>query len=148
MGSDEKAGRAIDLGAAYAINRKSQDVAREVGGITERRGVDIVFEHVGEATFPTSVRSLKWGGSLVTCGATSGFEAVTDVRFLWNKQLNFLGSHMGSKAELLDALRFVESGQIEPVVHSVLPLKDVAEGQRIMENNEVVGKIAYVPDNA
>ena len=148
VSSDEKAGRAIDLGAAYAINRKSQDIAREVGGITERRGVDIVFEHVGEATFPTSVRSLKYGGSLVTCGATSGFEAVTDVRFLWNKQLNFLGSHMGSKAELLDALRFVESGQIEPVVHSILPLRDVAEGQRIMENNEVVGKIAYVPDGA
>ena len=55
---------------------------------------------------------------------------------------------MGSKAELLDALRFVESGQIEPVVHSILPLRDVAEGQRIMENNEVVGKIAYVPDGA
>ena len=148
VSSDEKAGRAIELGAAYAINRTSQDVAKEVAGITERRGVDIVFEHVGEATFPTSVRSLKYGGSLVTCGATSGFEAITDIRFLWNKQLNFYGSHMASKAEFLDALRFVESGQIGPVIHSVLPLKDVAEGQRIMENNEVVGKIAYVPDGA
>ena len=148
VSSDEKAGRAIELGAAYAINRTSQDVAKEVAGITERRGVEIVFEHVGAATFPTSVRSLKYGGSLVTCGATSGFEAITDIRFLWNKQLNFYGSHMASKAEFLDALRFVESGQIGPVIHSVLPLKDVAEGQRIMENNEVVGKIAYVPDGA
>jgi alcohol dehydrogenase len=148
VSSDEKAGRAIELGAAYAINRTTQDVAKEVAGITERRGVDIVFEHVGEATFPTSVRSLKYGGSLVTCGATSGFEAITDIRFLWNKQLNFYGSHMASKAEFLDALRFVESGQIGPVIHSVLQLKDVAEGQRIMENNEVVGKIAYVPDGA
>jgi len=82
VSSDEKAGRAIELGAAYAINRTSQDVAKEVAGITERRGVEIVFEHVGAATFPTSVRSLKYGGSLVTCGATSGFEAITDIRFL------------------------------------------------------------------
>jgi len=84
----------------------------------------------------------------VTCGATAGFEGATDIRFLWNKQMTFLGSHMGSKAELLEGLRFVESGQLKPLVSTVLPLKDVAEGQRIMEENRVVGKIVYVPDGA
>ncbi|MBI4233318.1 MAG: zinc-binding dehydrogenase [Chloroflexi bacterium] len=143
--SDAKLAKAQELGAAHCINRSRQDVYDEVRQITARRGVDVAFEHVGQATFPTSIRSLRWGGTLVTCGATSGFEAVTDIRFLWNKQLNFLGSHMGNKAELLQALRFVESGQIRPVVHQVLPLKDVPRGQAMMEQDEVVGKLVYVP---
>lgn len=144
--SDEKLERCAQLGAEFLINRKKQDVYQEVRNITGRRGVDIVFEHTGQATWPTSVRSLRWGGTLVVCGATSGFEAMTDLRFLWNKQMNFYGSHMGSKAELLQALRFVESGQIRPVIHSVLPLRDVPKGQQIMEQSEVVGKIVYVPE--
>jgi NADPH:quinone reductase-like Zn-dependent oxidoreductase len=133
------------LGAEFTINRTTQNVADEVRRITDRRGVDIVFEHVGEATWETSVAALKWGGTLVTCGATSGFYGRTDIRFLWNKQQNFLGSHLGSKAELLSALRFVERGAIKPVVATVLPLKDVAVGQRMMEQGEVSGKIVYVP---
>ncbi|MBI4336903.1 MAG: zinc-binding dehydrogenase [Chloroflexi bacterium] len=148
VSSDEKAKRCQELGAAYVVNRSKQDVAEQVRNITNRRGVDIVFEHVGQATFPTSIRSLRWGGSLVTCGATSGFEAVTDVRFLWNKQLNFHGSHMGNKAELLAALRFVESGHIKPVIDRVLPLKEVPQGQELMEQDKVVGKLVYVPEAA
>lgn len=146
--SDEKLERCAQLGADYLINRTKQDVYEEVRRITDRRGVDVVFEHTGQDTWPTSVRSLKWGGTLVVCGATSGFEAKTDLRFLWNKQLNFLGSHMGSKAELLDALRWVESGHIKPVVGRVLSLKEVPEGQRLMEKGEVVGKVVYVPEGA
>ncbi|MBI2936172.1 MAG: zinc-binding dehydrogenase, partial [Chloroflexi bacterium] len=68
------------------------------------------------------------------------------IRFLWNKQLNLLGSHMGSKAELIQALRHVESGRIKPIVHEVLPLKEVARGQRLMEQDEVIGKLVYVPE--
>jgi len=143
---DGKLARIRELGAAHTINRKTQDVYQEVRRITQRQGVDIVFEHVGADTFPISVRSLRWGGTLVTCGATSGFEAAVDVRYLWNKQLNFLGSHMGSKAELLDALRFVESGQLKPLVSTILPLKEVPQGQRLMEENRVVGKIVYIPE--
>lgn len=81
----------------------------------------------------------------MVCGATTGFEAATDLRFLWNKQLSLLGSHMGSKAELMDAMSFVERGEIKPVVSQVLPLRDVPRGQELMERDEVVGKIVYVP---
>ncbi len=143
--TDEKLELCQKLGAEYTINRKTQNVADEVRKITERRGVDIVFEHVGEATWETSVAALRWGGTLVTCGATSGFYGRTDIRFLWNKQQNFLGSHLASKAELLSAMRFVTRGQIKPVIAAVLPLKDVAEGQRMMEEDEAGGKIVYVP---
>jgi NADPH:quinone reductase-like Zn-dependent oxidoreductase len=138
---DDKLEAARQLGAAHVINRSKQNVAEEVKRITERRGVDIVFEHVGEATWPTSVQCLKWGGTIVTCGATTGFEAKTDIRFLWNKQLNLLGSHMGNKAEFLDAWRFVESGEIRPVVSVALPLKEAGLAQQAMEDGNVIGKL-------
>jgi NADPH:quinone reductase-like Zn-dependent oxidoreductase len=139
--SDDKLEVARQLGAAYVINRSKQDIADEVKKITERRGVDIVFEHTGEATWETSVRSLKWGGTIVVCGATTGFEAKTDLRLLWNKQLNLLGSHMGNKAELLEALRFVESGDIKPVVSVALPLQEAGLAQQAMEDGNVIGKL-------
>ena len=139
--SDDKLEMASKLGAAYTINRSKQDVSDAVRKITDRRGVDIAFEHVGEATWETSVRSLKWGGTLVTCGATSGFDAKTDIRLLWNKQLNFLGSHMANKAEFLEAWRWVESGDIKPVVLVALPLKEAGLAQQTMEGDQVIGKI-------
>ena len=144
--SDEKLELCRKLGAEHLINRKTQDVVEEVRKITNRRGVDIVFEHVGNATWPQSVASLKWGGSLVTCGATTGFEAVTDLRFLWNKQMNFMGSHMGNKTDLLEGMRWVESGHIKPVVRQIFPLREAARAQALMENAEAMGKIVLVPE--
>ncbi len=135
------------LGAEYLINRTKQDVLAEVRRITGHRGADVVFEHVGNATWEQSVHSLKWGGVLVTCGATTGFEAVTDIRYLWNKQMNFLGSHLGNKSELLLALRFVESGQIKPAVSQVFPLSETAHAQTLMETAAEVGKLVLVPDS-
>jgi NADPH:quinone reductase-like Zn-dependent oxidoreductase len=107
--------------------------------------VDVVFEHVGNATWEQSVASLKWGGTLVTCGATTGFEAPTDLRFLWNKQMNFLGSHMGNKTDLLEGLRWLESGHIKPVVSHAFPLQEAGTAQTMMEKNDVMGKMALVP---
>lgn len=145
-GSDEKCRLAEQYGADYALNRKTRRIAREVMKITGRRGVDIVFEHTGADTWETSMHCLKWGGTIVTCGATTGFKATLDIRFLWNKQQNYLGSHFGTTAELIDAMRFVENGQIKPVVMEVLPLREIARGHRILESGEVFGKIAVVPD--
>ena len=139
--SDDKLQIASELGAAHVINRSKQDVNEEIKRITGRRGVDVAFEHVGEATWETSVRALKWGGTLVTCGATSGFDAKTDIRLLWNKQLNFLGSHMANKAEFLDAWRFVGSGDIKPAVFIALPLKEAGLAQKTIEDGQVIGKV-------
>ena len=145
VSGSKKAKFVEELGAEYIIDRDVQNVEEEVKKIVGRRGVDVVFEHVGQETWPTSIQCLRWGGSLVICGATTGFEAHTDLRFVWNKQLTLMGSHMGSKWELLEALSFVESGEINPVISQVLPLRDVPMGQDLMEQNEVVGKIVYVP---
>jgi NADPH:quinone reductase-like Zn-dependent oxidoreductase len=145
VGGKEKVELAEQLGAVNVIDRKSQDVAAEVKSITGRVGVDVVFEHSGEETWPTSMASLRWGGRLVVCGASTGFNAVTDLRFLWNKQQNLLGSHLSNKAELSAALKAVEAGSIKPVIDRVLPLSEVGAGQQLMEDLKVQGKVVYVP---
>ena len=144
-GNEEKLELARKLGADEVINHSTQDIAEEVRKATHKQGVDIVVEHVGQATWEQSMRSLAWGGTIVTCGATTGYDAKTDLRCVFNKQLNLLGSHQGRKAELVEALKFVKSGQIKPVISTVLPLSQAAEAQRQMEQREVMGKIVLTP---
>ena len=148
VGSDEKAEYAKNLGAYDTINRKTQKVRDEVRRITNRAGVDIVFEHTGEQTWKDSVGALKRGGSLVTCGATSGFIGQTDIRFLWNKQMNFYGSHMASKGEFLQGMKFVQTGEIKPLPSTAVPLKDAAIAQKTIEDGDVMGKMILIPDHA
>jgi len=143
--ADDKLERCRQLGADYLLNRKKHDVFKEVRKITNGKRADIVFEHTGADTWPVSMQCLKWGGTIVTCGATSGFDAKLDLRLLWNKQQNYLGSHLGNKGELIDAMRFVESGHIKPVVGDVLAQSDLARAQEMMESNAVAGKIALIP---
>jgi alcohol dehydrogenase len=146
--SEDKLELCHSLGADFVLNRKKHDILHEVRKITDGQRADIVFEHTGADTWPISMQCLKWGGTIVTCGATSGFDAQMDIRLLWNKQQNYLGSHLGNKGELIDAMRFVENGRIRPVVGEVLPLKDLARAQQLMETGTVAGKIAMVPPNA
>jgi NADPH:quinone reductase-like Zn-dependent oxidoreductase len=146
VGGAEKVALAEELGAHHVIDRTSQDVVAEVKAVTNKVGVDIVFEHTGESTWPTSVAALRWGGRVVVCGASTGYRAETDLRFLWNKQQNLLGSHLSSKAELHAALRAVEAGHIRPVVGETMSLREVPRGQRLMEDLKVQGKVVYVPE--
>ena len=148
VGSDEKAEYAKNLGAYDTINRKTQKIRDEVRRITSKAGVDIVFEHTGEQTWKDSVGALKRGGSLVTCGATSGFIGQTDIRFLWNKQMNFYGSHMASKGEFLQGMKFVQTGEIKPLPSTAVPLKDAAIAQKTIEDGDVMGKMILIPDHA
>lgn len=144
-GSDAKCEKAKALGADHCINHATQDVVAEVRKLTNRKGVEVVFEHVGQATWERSIAAMGWGGRLVICGNTTGFEARTDLRFLFNKQLSLLGSHQGTKAELLEGLRLVEGGKIRPVVDRIFPLRETAEAQRLMEGRGQFGKIVLVP---
>jgi alcohol dehydrogenase len=146
--SDDKLQLCHELGANYVLNRKKQDVFAEVRRITGGKRADIVFEHTGADTWPISMQCLKWGGTIVTCGATSGFDAQMDIRLLWNKQQNYLGSHLGNKGELVDAMRFVETGQIRPVVGEILPLEQMRHAHHLIESGTIAGKIAIVPNGA
>jgi NADPH:quinone reductase-like Zn-dependent oxidoreductase len=144
-GGPAKCARAKDLGADHVVDHLAGDWVRAVRELTARRGVDVVFEHVGQATWEGSVRSLARGGRLVTCGATSGFEAQFDLRALFFKNLSFLGSTMGSRGEVWEVARHIEAGRLRPVVDRVMPLAEVREAHRVMESRGQFGKVVLVP---
>src|SRR3990172_1264203 len=111
----------------------------------DAKGVEVVFEHTGAQTWERSIASMGWGGRLVICGNTTGYEAKIDLRFLFNKQLNLLGSHQGSKAELVRGMREVAAGRIKPVVDSVLRLEEAKKAHVKIEAGDHFGKIVLVP---
>lgn len=139
--SEEKLAKARELGADVTIDYTQTDWPREVRRLTNGRGVDVVFEHTGAATWPGSILSLKKGGRLVTCGATSGFDAKTDLRHVFYRHLTILGSMMGSKADLLAAMKFIESGQIRAVVDRTLPLSEARKAHELIEGRAQFGKV-------
>ncbi len=140
-GSDEKLGKAKELGADHLINHKTQKIRDEVRRITNKRGVDVVFEHVGTATWDDSLASLAPGGRLVTCGATTGYDAKVDLRFLFSRQLSLLGSYMGTKSELRTVLKLVAAGTLNPVVDRVFPLAEAAAAHAYLESGSQFGKV-------
>jgi NADPH:quinone reductase-like Zn-dependent oxidoreductase len=145
-GTDAKIEKARALGADHVINHSRQKIRDEVHDITNKRGVDIVFEHVGAATWHDSVSCLARHGRLVTCGATTGFDVRLDLRHLFAKEIAILGSYMGSKHELLKVLKFMKEGLLHPVVSEAFPLKDAARAQQIMEARAQFGKIVLIPE--
>ena len=139
--TDDKLAKAKELGADDVLNYSAAGWPKEVRRMTDKKGVDVVFEHTGAATWPGSIASLKTNGRLVTCGATSGYAAETDIRQVFYRHLTILGSFMGSKAELLEVMKFVESGKIKAVVDQVLPLQDARRAHELMEDRAQFGKI-------
>ena len=141
VGDYKKAGHAKKLGADEVILYKTKDFSEEVKKLTNQRGVDVVFEHIGPDTWQKSLASLCRGGRLVTCGATSGPKVEIDLRFLYSKQLSVFGSYMGSLAELHKVIALAESGVLKPTLDQVFPLKEAANAHRRMENRQNFGKI-------
>ena len=144
-GTDAKLDLARQLGADEVLHHHRDDVVADVRRLTERKGADVVIEHVGEATWERSILALAHRGRLVTCGATTGPRGTTELRHLFSKQLTLMGSYMGSKAELLDAARFFFAGRLRAVVHSVLPLAEARRAHEMMEASEHFGKIVLRP---
>jgi NADPH:quinone reductase-like Zn-dependent oxidoreductase len=140
-GSEAKLEKARALGADQVIDHSKQKIRNEVRDFTKKRGVDIVFEHVGAATWQDSVSCLARHGRLVTCGATTGFDVRLDLRHVFAKEVSIMGSYMGSKHELLHVLKLVQAGLLRPVVAEVFPLEEAARAQEMLENREHFGKI-------
>ena len=143
--TDAKLAKARSLGADETINYEQDDFLDAVRRLTNKRGVDVVFEHTGEATWEKSVRSLVRGGRLVTCGATSGFKGNLDIRYLFSRQISLHGSYMGSKNELLEVIKFFADGRLTAVVDRVLPLEKAAEAHKALEDRAQFGKIVLAP---
>jgi NADPH:quinone reductase-like Zn-dependent oxidoreductase len=140
-GDESKLGKALALGTDHGINHYKQKISDEVRKITNKEGVDIVIEHVGAATWDESVKSLKSGGTLVTCGATTGPNVGVDLRHLFARQLTLLGSYMGTMGELHEVLAHVFAGRLKPVVDRVFPLKDVRAAHEHLEKSQMFGKV-------
>jgi NADPH:quinone reductase-like Zn-dependent oxidoreductase len=140
-GTNEKLEKARQLGADHAINHKTEKIREEVRRITAKRGVDVVFEHVGTATWEESLASLAPGGRLVTCGATTGYDAKIDLRFLFSRQLSLLGSYMGAKSELLTVMKLVAAGRLKPIVDRVFPLSEAAAAHAYLQSSQQFGKV-------
>lgn len=140
--TDAKLSKAKSLGADDGINyERDKDFSKKVLELTGGRGADVVFEHIGPATFSESVASLKKEGRLVFCGATSGAQVPLDLRPAYMKQISLFGSFMGGRGELLHVLKLVETGCLRPVVDSTFPLEKAREAQEKMLSRDVFGKI-------
>ncbi len=140
-GSGAKLELARSLGADEVIDHHQGDVLSEIRRLTNRKGVEVVIEHVGQATWERSIQALAHRGRLVTCGATTGPKGATELRYLFSKQLTLMGSYMGSKAELLEAAELFFAGKLKPAVHAVLPLTEARRAHQMMEASEHFGKL-------
>ena len=144
-GDENKLEKSRELGADYVIDHYKQKIAEEVKKITNRAMCDIVFEHVGKSTWTESMKSLKPGGQIVTCGATTGPEASFDIRFLFARQLSFLGSFMGTMGDFHEAMKHIFSGKLKAVVDRSFPLREARAAHERLEKSEQFGKVILNP---
>lgn len=142
----DKLARLQELGADMLVNYVEQpEFHRCVRSVTNGEGVDVVVNYTGGDTWVKSLKCVKHGGRLLTCGATAGYDPQTDIRFIWRKEMDIRGSDGWQRQDLIDLLAAVRAGKIKPVIDRVLPLKETAEGHRLIEDREVFGKVIIVP---
>jgi NADPH2:quinone reductase len=138
---DDKLRRAREMGAEVLINHQQTDFSKEVWSITNKRGVDVVIDDVGAATWPGSIRALARGGRLVTCGATTGPKPDEDIRRIFTKQITIYGSTMGSRPDWERVSTLLGAGVLKPVIDRTFPLEQAAAAQERMERAEQFGKL-------
>jgi len=144
-GADEKIEALRNIGADTTINHAGEDIAERVKEITHGKGADVVFEHVGPATWDKSIASLARNGRLVTCGATTGPEVKIDLRYLFMRQQTIMGSIMGTRRELLEITRLIGEKRLRAVIDSTYPLSEARQAQERMINRKNFGKIILLP---
>lgn len=144
-GSAEKCERLRQLGADHTINYAQQDFSRETWTLSGKKGIDVVVNYTGGDTWVPSLRCLKPRGKLLTCGATAGYETSNDMRFIWVRELQVLGSNGYSKKDIATALEYVGSGRVKPVIGRRMPLSEAREAERLIEDRSFFGKIVLEP---
>ena len=144
-GSDDKVRQALDVGAQFAVNHRDPSWPEQVRKWTGGRGVDVVFEHVGQATWEGSLRALARGGRLVTCGGHSGFSVNINLWHLFVKEHTLIGSFAGARQDFLDIMRLVEQRKIKPVIQEIFALQDIPRAQALLDSRQVFGKLLIDP---
>jgi alcohol dehydrogenase len=141
VGSDDKIDKCKELGADHVINYRTDRFEGAVRKLTKKRGVDVVFEHVGKDTWAGSILSMRRGGRLVTCGSTSGVSAETNLMMLFQQQLRLIGSFGCNMRNIADAMEKMAKGYVKPVVDTEIEFGDIATALHRMETRQVFGKI-------
>jgi alcohol dehydrogenase len=144
-GNQQKMDKCLELGADNVVNHREADWYKKVREITKKEGVDVVFEHIGKNVFPQEVSLLKMGGTLVATGATTGYDSTLDLRYLFFKGTNLLGSTQGTKAELEQVIYWTSKNKIKPLIATTLPFSNMVEGHVMMAGAEQIGKILTTP---
>ena len=144
-GTEEKRAVCRELGAEAVVDHRDEEWGREIKKLTDGRGVDVVFEHIGPATWKSSMACLARNGRLVTCGGTTGPKVPVLLPHLFIKNLSILGSTMGPRTALPKIMQKVAEGKYQPVVDEVLPLSRVQEAHQRLEDTQVAGKIVLTP---
>lgn len=144
--SKDKLAKLGALGADELVDTSGGDFGSQVWALTAKVGADVVVDYLGRDTWPQSVRALRRGGRLVTCGASSGFLVETDLRYVWTRELSILGSDGWTREDLEELVRQVHAGTLEPVVHAVYPLSQVREALADVEERRAIGKVVVIPD--
>jgi 2-desacetyl-2-hydroxyethyl bacteriochlorophyllide A dehydrogenase len=143
--SDEKLAQAKELGANFTVNRNSEDWGKAIFKMTNRRGVDVVVDNVGQASWMTSLRALTRGGRMLVVGNTSGYDIQIDSRYIFAKHLSIIGSTMSTQADFRRVMEMVFAGKLKPVIDSVMPLQEASKAHAMLEQGEVFGKIVLTP---
>lgn len=140
-GSAAKVARLRELGADDVVNTSEADWSGAVWRLTGKKGADVVVDYSGRETWPGSIRCTTRGGRLVTCGATTGYDAVTDLRYVWRREIDIRGSDGWTRPDLETLVHLVAEGELAPVIHRVYPLADVREGLAELEDRRAFGKV-------
>ncbi len=144
--TDAKCAEALKLGADYAINYREKDFFEEVKRLTDKRGVDVVVDNMGEKTWDQSIRCLVRGGRLTLCGGTTGYKLAGSMAHIFHKELTIIGSNYGLFNEAKTLVKLLEKGAFNVVIDRVLPVEDAAEGHRVLEERENFGKVLLKPE--
>jgi alcohol dehydrogenase len=144
-GSAEKCRRLAALGADHTVDYSAGEFSKAVWALSGKKGVDVVVNYTGADTWIPSLRSLRPRGKLLTCGATAGYLTQNDMRFIWVRELQILGSNGYSKQNIATALTYVAEGRCKPVISHIMPLSEAREAERLMESRDFVGKIVLQP---
>jgi NADPH:quinone reductase-like Zn-dependent oxidoreductase len=144
-GNKDKMDKCLELGADHVVNHRQSDWYKKVREITNKQGVDLIYEHIGKTVFPQEMGLLKMGGTLVSTGATTGYDSTIDLRYLFFRGTNLLGATQGTKAGLEQVISWVSKGKIKPVIDTIYPFSRMVEGHIKMADSQLFGKIVTTP---
>ena len=145
--TDEKLEYARECGADHVINYEEEDFSKEIRKLTDGRGVDMVVDHIGDATYKQSLKSLVKGGRVVTCGATTGPDPGAGLNYIFWNQLSVIGSTMATPGEADEALELVWDGTFEPRIRETLPMSEIERAHELIEERQGFGKVVVIPDS-